>query len=416
MEYIKESLMTPVSGEYDVVVVGAGPAGVCAAIAAARNGASTLLVERYGFLGGMWSAGLIIPIFDFMNKTYVVTDIINEVKRRGGWGGYYDIAFDHEIMKKVLDDMVTESGCKILFHTFLAGAYVVDDKVEGVIVQNKSGRSIIKAKVVIDCTGDGDVAASAGVPFTLGREQDNLCQPVTCMFMLGNIKFHQEGPYHVHDIVMRASEKCGVEFPFSYKRPFLVQVPNSDRCRVMWNHVRKKPPTDAEAFSEAELESRQEIHSIVDYLHKYVPEFKDVKLISIAAQTGVRESRHIHGLYTLTMEDCRDAVHFDDAICEAECPMDLHIPDKNEQDNIYPVAPYHIPYRCLVPINRDGLLLGGRCISGTYESNGSYRLTGNCMATGQASGVAAALAVKKGISVKDVDAAEIRRIINWNAD
>ena len=152
MKYIYEHRLTPVSGEYDVVVVGAGPAGVCAAIASARNGAKTLLVERYGFLGGMWSAGLIIPIFDFMNKTYVVTDIINEVKRRGGWGGYYDIAFDHEIMKKVLDDMVTESGCKILFHTFLAGAYVVNGKVNGVIVQNKSGRSIIKAKVVVEQT------------------------------------------------------------------------------------------------------------------------------------------------------------------------------------------------------------------------------------------------------------------------
>ena len=414
MEYIKESLETPVSGSYDVVVVGAGPAGVCAAIAAARNGAKTLLVERYGFLGGMWSAGFIIPLFDFENKQYIVREIVDEVKKRGGWGGYYDIAFDFEIMKKVLDDMVTGSGCEILFHTFLAGAYLEGDKVAGVIVQNKSGRSIIRSKVVIDCTGDGDVAAAAGVPFTMGRESDNLCQPVTCMFMIGGIKFRQEHPYHVHDIVMEAAEKCGVEFPFSYKRPFILQLPNSDRCVVMWNHVRKKPPTDAKAFSEAELESRREIHSIINYLKTYVPMFKDIQLISIAPQTGVRETRHIHGLHVLTCQECVEGTQFPDAICNVNFAMDLHLPDKNEQDNIYLKAPYQIPYRCLVPVNRDGLLLGGRCISGTYESNGSYRVTGDCMATGQAAGVAAAIAVKDGISVRDVDAARIRSIIGMD--
>ena len=178
MDYINESLKTPVFGEYDVVVAGAGPAGVCAAIAAARNGAKTLLIERYGFLGGMWSAGFIIPLFDFENKHYIVSEIVNELKARGGWGGYYDIAFDFEIMKKLLDDMVTQSGAQILFHTFLAGAYCEGEDVKGVFIQNKSGRSLVKAKVVIDCTGDGDVAASAGVPFTMGRESDNLCQPV----------------------------------------------------------------------------------------------------------------------------------------------------------------------------------------------------------------------------------------------
>lgn len=411
MEYIKETLDTPVSAQYDVVVAGAGPAGVCAAIAAARGGARTLLVERYGFLGGMWSAGFIIPLFDYANKQYIVTEIVDEVKKRGGWGGYYDIAFDFEVMKKVLDDMVTGSGCKILFHTFLAGAYLEGDKLAGVIVQNKSGRSIIRAKVVIDCTGDGDVAAAAGVPFTMGRESDNLCQPVTCMFMIGGLKFHQLHPYHVHDIVMDAARRCGVEFPFSYKRPFILQLPNSDRCVVMWNHVRKKPPTDAVAFSEAELESREEIHAIMHYLKTYVPEFKDIELIAIAPQTGVRETRHIHGMHVLTCEELVEGTQFPDAICDANFAMDLHLPDKNEQENIYIKAPYQIPYRCLIPENRDGLLVGGRCISGTFESNGSYRVTGDCMATGQAAGVAAALAVKKGISVRDVDAADIRRVI-----
>ena len=159
MDYINETLKTPVFGEYDVVVAGAGPAGVCAAIAAARNGAKTLLIERYGFLGGMWSAGFIIPLFDFENKHYIVTEIVNELKARGGWGGYYDIAFDFEIMKKLLDDMVTQSGAQILFHTFLAGAYCEGEDVKGVFIKNKSESSLVKAKVDIDCTGDGDKAA-----------------------------------------------------------------------------------------------------------------------------------------------------------------------------------------------------------------------------------------------------------------
>ncbi len=411
MDYINETLKTPVFGEYDVVVAGAGPAGVCAAIAAARNGAKTLLIERYGFLGGMWSAGFIIPLFDFENKHYIVTEIVDELKARGGWGGYYDIAFDFEIMKKLLDDMVTQSGAQILFHTFLAGAYCEGEDVKGVFIQNKSGRSLVKAKVVIDCTGDGDIAASAGVPFTMGRESDNLCQPVTCMFMLGNIEYMQPHYYSIRDAVIEASKACGIPFEFSYKRPFVLQLPNCKRCVVMWNHVRKKPPTDAVAFSEAELESREEIHRIFDYIKKNVPMFKDVELIAIAPQTGVRESRHIHGLYTLETDECVHGAQFEDGICDVAFSMDLHLPDKDEQENIHLEAPYQIPYRCLVPVNRNGLLVAGRCISGTYETNGSYRVTGDCMATGQAAGAAAALAVKQNANVRDVDIHQLRKIV-----
>lgn len=411
MDYINETLKTPVFGEYDVVVAGAGPAGVCAAIAAARNGAKTLLIERYGFLGGMWSAGFIIPLFDFENKHYIVTEIVDELKARGGWGGYYDIAFDFEIMKKLLDDMVTQSGAQILFHTFLAGAYCEGEDVKGVFIQNKSGRSLVKAKVVIDCTGDGDIAASAGVPFTMGRESDNLCQPVTCMFMLGNIEYMQPHYYSIRDAVIEASKACGIPFEFSYKRPFVLQLPNCKRCVVMWNHVRKKPPTDAVAFSEAELESRKEIHRIFDYIKKNVPMFKDVELIAIAPQTGVRESRHIHGLYTLETDECVHGAQFEDGICDVAFSMDLHLPDKDEQENIHLEAPYQIPYRCLVPVNRNGLLVAGRCISGTYETNGSYRVTGDCMATGQAAGAAAALAVKQNVNVRDVDIHQLRKIV-----
>lgn len=411
MDYINETLKTPVFGEYDVVVAGAGPAGVCAAIAAARNGAKTLLIERYGFLGGMWSAGFIIPLFDFENKHYIVTEIVDELKARGGWGGYYDIAFDFEIMKKLLDDMVTQRGAQILFHTFLAGAYCEGEDVKGVFIQNKSGRSLVKAKVVIDCTGDGDIAASAGVPFTMGRESDNLCQPVTCMFMLGNIEYMQPHYYSIRDAVIEASKACGIPFEFSYKRPFVLQLPNCKRCVVMWNHVRKKPPTDAVAFSEAELESREEIHRIFDYIKKNVPMFKDVELIAIAPQTGVRESRHIHGLYTLETDECVHGAQFEDGICDVAFSMDLHLPDKDEQENIHLEAPYQIPYRCLVPVNRNGLLVAGRCISGTYETNGSYRVTGDCMATGQAAGAAAALAVKQNANVRDVDIHQLRKIV-----
>ena len=411
MDYINESLKTPVFGEYDVVVAGAGPAGVCAAIAAARNGAKTLLIERYGFLGGMWSAGFIIPLFDFENKHYIVSEIVNELKARGGWGGYYDIAFDFEIMKKLLDDMVTQSGAQILFHTFLAGAYCEGEDVKGVFIQNKSGRSLVKAKVVIDCTGDGDVAASAGVPFTMGRESDNLCQPVTCMFMLGNIEYMQPHHYASRDAVIEAGKACGIPFEFSYKRPFVLQLPNCKRCVVMWNHVRKKPPTDAVAFSEAELESREEIHRIFHYIKENVPMFKDVELIAIAPQTGVRESRHIHGLYTLETDECVNGAQFEDGICDVAFSMDLHLPDRDEQDNIHLKAPYQIPYRCLVPVNRNGLLVAGRCISGTYETNGSYRVTGDCMATGQAAGAAAALAVQQNVRVRDVDIHKLRGIV-----
>ena len=265
--------------------------------------------------------------------------------------------------------------------------------------------------MVIDCTGDGDLAASAGVPFTMGRESDNLCQPVTCMFMLGNIEYMQPHHYAIRDAVIEASKACGIPFEFSYKRPFVLQLPNCRRCVVMWNHVRKKPPTDAVAFSEAELESREEIHRIFHYIKTNVPMFKDVELIAIAPQTGVRESRHIHGLYTLQTDECVHGAQFEDGICDVAFSMDLHLPDRDEQDNIHLEAPYQIPYRCLVPVNRNGLLVAGRCISGTYETNGSYRVTGDCMATGQAAGAAAALAVKQNVNVRDIDIHQLRKIV-----
>ena len=188
MKIIKENLHTPVAGEYDVIVVGGGPAGIGAAVAAARQGAKTLLVEQYGFLGGMWTAGLVIPIWDWENKGGIMQEIVDGLEEKGNtaYSGPL-LGFDVEAMKVLLDRMLVESGVDLLFHTWFASPVMERDCVTGIIVENKSGRQAYLAHCIIDCTGDGDVAARAGAPFKVGRDEDCASQPMSLMFKLGDM-------------------------------------------------------------------------------------------------------------------------------------------------------------------------------------------------------------------------------------
>ena len=356
---------------YDVIVVGAGPAGIGAAIGAARAGADTLLVEQYGFAGGMWTAGLVNPVFDHANKSGVLADIICRLQEEGAWGGFIDSCFQYEPMKWILDEMLAESGVTPLYHTVFSEPLLDGNRVTGVYVENKDGRTLYRAKWVIDCTGDADVAFRAGVPCVAGRPEDGKCQAMTLMFLLGNIEFMQGDCNELYALLREALEKnpCGYTIPFT--RPYIIQIPGARQAVVQLTHIRGKNVLSAEELTQAEIEGRRQVRDTVRLMRKH-PVFKDVEL-----------------LYSLTAEDCAAGRQFEDGVTVATFGIDIHNPDNDDQTCL-PTRPYAIPMRCMIPVNREGLLVSGRCISGDFAAQASYRVTGNCIAMGEAAGKYAA--------------------------
>ncbi|MDF2926900.1 MAG: FAD-dependent oxidoreductase [Paenibacillaceae bacterium] len=401
MKVISETLETPVNGEYDVIVAGGGPAGIGAAVSAARNGMRTLLVERYGFLGGMWTAGLVNPMFDTNRKGGIVKELVEGLKARNAWGGWSGICFNFEEMKLVLDRMTTGAGVELLLHTQICGAITDAGSVKGIIVQNKSGRQAYLAKVIIDCTGDGDVAAMSGASFSIGREKDGLTQPMTLMFRIGNIDFMQQRSTDLYNLIVKAVERHQLDYAIPYTRPYILMFPGQRSAVVQLTHVRSALALNDKDMTEAEIAGRRQIMEAYELFRSYIPELAGVTLEQIAPQIGVRETRRIHGQYTLTLEDLLEGRRYADGIAICAFGIDIHQPDSEGQE-VYDPKAYHIPYRSLVPLGVNGLLVAGRCISGTYEAHASYRVTGNCTAMGEAAGTAAAIAVESGCEPGDI--------------
>ena len=369
---------------YDVIVVGGGPSGIGAAIGAARAGADVLLIEQYGFAGGMWTAGLVNPVFDHANKGGVLAEIIGRLQKEDVWGGFIDSCFQYEPMKWILDEMLAEAGVTPLYHTMFSEPVLDGDRVTGVVVENKDGRTLYAAKWVIDCTGDADVAARAGVPCVVGRPEDGKCQAMTLMFLLGNIEFMQGDCNELYGILQEALAQHPSDYEIPFTRPYVIQIPNARQAVVQLTHIRGKNVLSAEALTEAEIEGRRQVRDTVRLMKKH-PLFKDVELLYTAPQIGVRDSRRIVGKYTLTAEDCAAGRQFEDGVTVATFGIDIHNPDNDDQTCL-PVKPYEIPMRCMIPVNREGLLVSGRCISGDFAAQASYRVTGNCVALGEAAG------------------------------
>lgn len=400
--FIEEKLNTPVCGDYDVIVAGGGPAGIGAAIAAARNGMKTLVVERYGCLGGIWTAGLVNPFFDTEHKGGLVKELVDSLRNDDAWGGWNGICFDYETIKVTLDDMVVDAGADILLQSYISGTIVESNVVKGIIVENKSGRQAYTAKVVIDCSGDGDVAAMAGAEYEFGRKEDGQIQPMTLMYKLGNIYFPQQTPSDVYNLMQRAVKDNNLEYTPSYKFPYILTLPDQKSAAVQMVHINGASALNVNDITQAYLKARKEVMEAFKVLKGYVPQFKDITLEQTAMQMGVREARRITGEYVLTLEDMLEGRRFEDGITICGFPVDIHAPDGKEQV-VSHVQPYHIPYRSLVPLKLEGLLVAGRCISGTHEAHASYRVTGNCMAMGEAAGTAAAIAVRSNKAPRYID-------------
>jgi len=447
----------------EVIVAGGGPSGICAAIAAARNGARTLLIERYGFLGGTATSASVGPFAPFHHGDEQVIrglpqEIIDRLVALGGSTGHLKVKhshgsgtymcwFDREVYKQAALQLVQEAGADLLLHTWVSEAVMEGDRIRGLIVQNKSGRQMILADVVIDTTGDGDVIAASGARFEFGRAGDGKAQSMTLLFEMGNVDIPAVRQYvetHPEDfewwspvdpvqplrpefqqehfvaqgflsLVQKAAEKG--ELYMGRTSVLLLTTLWPGMMTFNSTRVMGKKGTDARELTEAEIDGRRQAMSLAAFMKQYVPGFSRAYVVTTGVQIGVRESRHLIGQYVLQGEDVKRGNKFPDGIARGYFPIDIHHPSSKEGyvpgGSVWTELDdsYDIPYRCCVPERVDGLLVAGRCISATHEAAGSTRSTGSCMALGQAAGTAAALAVRQGMVPRGVDITELRALL-----
>lgn len=449
---VEPARTTPVAEDYDVIVAGGGTAGVLAAIAAARNGARTLLVERSGFLGGHIASQLLehsAGWHDAGGRRIVAgmpEELVERLVVQGASPGHVNddtgytrsrVPMNHEEFKSIVTLMVDEAGADFLVHTpvvdVLRGP---DGGTAGLVVSNKSGRQAYGARVVVDCTGDADVAALAGAPFhPLGREADGLTQPVSLLFKIGGIDhaalLHHvrehpgdfrmgidpaalEGRSHVNlwgfGTLLQRAHADGVlslsrnEMHVSCWVDSGEAVINVTRCTA--------DGTDARALSRAEVVLRRQVLEFVRFFRAYVPGCGRAHLSATASCVGVRETRRIRGLCELTYEDVKAGRRFPDAVVQGGFPIDSHDPRGNSMEEAEHVSSaYDIPFRCMVPAQPRGLIVAGRCISADRRALASARITGTCMAMGQAAGTAAALCARDGKAPAELDVASLQRTL-----
>ncbi len=416
----------PIVEQADVVVCGAGPAGVAAAIAAARSGAKTRLLEVHGCLGGVWTAGLLCWILDMKDKPGLLVEIMSKIKERKA--GYvnvpgYSFAYDVEPMKLLLEQMCAEAGVKVQLHTRVAAAARDEqNRLKFAITDSKSGRQAWAAKVFIDATGDGDLAAQAGCGFDIGRPADGKTQPMSMMAILDGVRHEQisrfvrgtESNSSIPKLKFLAElREAGVD-P-SYGKPTLFRIHNDLFCMAA-NHEYDVLPTSAADLTEATLRARAEINRIVEALRKKGGVWKDLRLVATNEHIGVREGRRIHGVYTVSAADLKQGIRHEDSICRVYFGVDVHSVSKTEGKGITRTGvrsrAYDIPLRALIARDVDGLMMAGRCISGDFIAHSSYRVTGNAVALGQAAGVTAATAAKQNRLPKHIPWQQLKPELN----
>jgi len=416
MRAVKVEEEVPVLGEFDVVVAGGGPAGFAAGVAAAREGARTLIVERFNCLGGMGTAGLVLP---FMATAGTEGGVFRELLRRmEELGGAKGLSFDPEAFKFVAQEMALEEGCELLFHTFVERAHVEGGIVKGVFVVNKAGRGLILAKVVVDATGDGDVAASAGAPFEKGDPKDGRLQPLTLRMRFLGVDREKEGGADLGPVKERwegFKRESGIPYWQGLDRGF----DGLHEGEVYLNpDMVEADGTDPWELTRAEVDGRRKAWAIWRFMRENVPGWEGAWLVDTAIVIGVRETRRILGEYVLTGDDVRSARKFPDGIAKASFFIDIHGPEMAlnfgewlKRNRVPEGDWYEIPYRCLVPRGVDNLLVAGRCISSDREAQGSLRIMPTCMAIGEAAGTAAAICVKRNVKPRELDGKELRGLL-----
>ncbi|AZG08482.1 FAD-dependent oxidoreductase [Pigmentiphaga sp. H8] len=422
---IQETLNTPIAGRYDVIVVGGGASGTVAAIAAARTGARTLLVERGGCLGGAATANLVAQwVAFFHGETRVVGGIPFELAERvqaaGGSDGFHRyvmgeaagtpfplrvLPFNPETVKWVLDGAVGEAGVEVLLHTSFARALTRDGAITGVTVETVQGRLALLAPVVVDASGDALVCASAGVP---SKDDGGERQPCTLSFRLSNVDVPRFRAVPSDERRARVLDGLRRGELFWESLSF-VSTPGGTDAICLMSRIQDVDALDARDASRAEQEGRRQIASIVGFLRREIPGFEHAVLADVAERVGVRETRRIEGRYTLSEEDIMQARGFEDAIALGAGPMDRHQPGGTGIRLYAPPQPFEIPLRALLPVDVEGLLVCGRTLSATREAMAGARHMATSMAMGQAVGTLGAIAAASGRRPSDVPASEVQQ-------
>ncbi len=408
----------------DVLVLGSGPSGFAAAYTAAKNGARVVIVEQCGDIGGISTSGLMSHWTGSCNSP-LYYDILKRSAEmnEGSFKNKIVQYIDPEKLKTLYLEMLFEAGCRILLYTFATDAICDGDKILGATVVNKSGFTDIFAKVTIDATGDGDIAAKAGAEFILGRESDNKMQPATLMFKIGGVDYDRavflgafESTYDTPDGELQALAKEHIPYPAGHILTYESTLPGVVTCN-MTNAI-DTDGTNADDLTKATLTCRRQMDAILKYLRRYVPGYENCYIISSASLMGIRETRHFKGKYTLNENDILQARVFEDYVVKDACfNFDVHnisgpgLDKTGIQKHFKQNKGYTIPYRCLLPEVKKNLLLCGRNISGSHMAHSNFRVMPICVGIGEAAGTAAAIAVKNDVTVDKVTALEIRTSI-----
>ncbi|MDB5084625.1 MAG: dependent oxidoreductase [Bacilli bacterium] len=423
----------PVIKQIDVVVVGGGPAGIAASMAAARNGAKTLLIEQRGYLGGMGTAALVPAFCPFTDKEKPVVrgiglELLEQMKQNCSleYQKMYQhsldwVPIDSEVLKRVYDDAVLESGVELLYHSFV-GQIVMDStdhQVDAIVVLNKSGRSAIQARYVIDATGDADICALVGVPIQKGGPSGEL-QPGTMCYLVANVNrksfleyLRESGDSGQISLAVEKAQEAG-DLPQGRKKVSGFAWLSDNLVGVNFGHVFGIDGTKAEDLTRGAVEGRRVVKQQIEFLRSYVPGFEYAHLVATGEQIGIRETRRIQGDYILTQEDYLSCRSFEDDIARNAYFIDVHLTDSSDQMNIYRLPPgqsHGVPYRCLLPKGVDNVWVAGRSASVERIVQGSLRVMPNCFAMGQAAGTAAALASKFSVNSRNVRIKELQKLL-----
>ena len=416
---------TVTSYDTETLVVGGGPAGMAAAVSAARLGRKVLLIERYGRLGGMAVQALVGPLMGS-----VKSPLVDEVLKRIG-GRHVDT----ERLDLQYASLVRESGAALWLHSWASGVSMEGGRITGVDLLSKQGTIRVRASVIVDATGDGDVAALAGAAFEQGRPGDGLVQPVSIMYRLAGIDEARalvcgseeearkvrlpEGIWS--EVVMRGQKSGELASTIGVIRLYRANRPGERVVNA--TQVNGVDGTKVEDLTRAELDARQQAYQVLDFVRKHAPGYEQAYIAAMPMTVGVRETRRILGVRYLTRDDCTSGRKWPDAVVRsAHFPIDIHNPKgsgqaegEGLQGSAAAVKPYDIPYGCLVPREIDGLLVAGRCISGSHHAHASYRVQCIAMAIGAAAGTAAAVALRQAVLPRAVDVAQVQKALGYDA-
>lgn len=422
----------------DVLVVGGGPAGIGAAVNASRLGKKVVLLEKRGFLGGNITACYVENCNYFLKDTpFGPEGIYAEIEQKcyEAYGNdnireKNKKAFHSEYLKIFLDKFLKENKVEILLHSFVNEVIIREERIEAVIIQTKQGPEAVKAEIIIDATGDGDVAFSAGLPFEQGREKDGMCQPGTVNFRVTGAHIGEmEGEYltEISHIFTRESQEGRTGLSCTKQDiPFGRLTKAGQITYVNYSCAHGIDPTDIEGLTRGEIECREYILEIYEYLKKNFHELRDIEITSIAPEIGFRDSRRIRGQYYLTIEDMETNRQFEDVIAVFPRFYDMLSPDgksggsgkvegKGCDGHIFePIVDgrtFQVPYRALVPEGISNLLLAGRCISADHVAESGIRAVSLCMMMGQAAGAAASLALEEQVKPADIDYERLQEIL-----